>query len=325
MTASTETLMRRQVPLRGMPDFFIVGHAKSGTTALYEALRAYPRIYMPDLKETRFFARELHPRLGESTSHPQTLEDYLSLFAPAQPGQRVGEASPSYLRSATAAARIGELRPDARIIAIFREPASFLRSLHLQLLQAHVETEKALRRALALEARRRREKDAGGLVEQGLMYSEHIRYVEQLQRFHAVFGSEQVLTLIYEDFRADNVGTARRVLQFLGVDESAPIEFKDANPSVLVRSPGLYDMLRSLYMGQGPAAAPVKAAINAVTPRRLRHAALTGARRAQWSQPGPVDEELMGELRHRFREQVISFGRYIGRDLTAVWGYDRLG
>ena len=67
--------------------------------------------------------------------------------------QRVGEASPSYLWSEHAAARIAELQPDARIIAILREPASFLRSLHLQLLQTHVETERDLRKAIALEAK----------------------------------------------------------------------------------------------------------------------------------------------------------------------------
>ena len=32
-----------------VPDFFIVGHAKCGTTALYEMLRAHPQIYMPYL------------------------------------------------------------------------------------------------------------------------------------------------------------------------------------------------------------------------------------------------------------------------------------
>lgn len=316
--------MPRRVPQQGMPDFFVVGHPKSGTTALYEALRNYPQIYMPDLKETRFFARELHPRLGESNAHPQTLEDYLSLFSAARPGQRVGEASPSYLRSATSAARIAELRPDARIIAIFREPASFLRSLHLQLLQAHVETEKDLRKAIALEPRRRRERDAGEVIEQGLLYSEHVRYVEQLQRFHSVFAPEQVLVLIYDDFRADNEGSVRRVLQFLEVEEAAPIEVTEANPTVRVRSPGLYELVRSLYMGRGPAAGPLKAAIKALTPQQLRHDALALVRRAQWSKPGPVDEELMRELRRRFRAEVSSFGRYIDRDLVALWGYDRV-
>src|SRR5205085_8089184 len=113
------------------------------------------------------------------------LEEYLALFAAAAPGQKVGEASPSYLRSREAAAAIAAVQPDARIIAIFREPASFLRSLHLHLLQEHVETEKDFRRAVAGEEITR----AGQRVRR---YSDHVDYVEQLRRFHAVFSREQV-------------------------------------------------------------------------------------------------------------------------------------
>src|ERR1700752_4595120 len=87
------------------PDFFIVGHPKSGTTALYEMLRSHPQVYMPDLKETRWFARELHPGTPAAT-FPATQRQYLALFAPARADQRAGEASPSYLRSREAAARI---------------------------------------------------------------------------------------------------------------------------------------------------------------------------------------------------------------------------
>src|SRR5277367_876829 len=145
MTASAER------PGGRVPDFFIVGHPKSGTTALYEMLRRHPQIFMADLKEPRFFASDLRaraqPRSGAATSTlalPETLEEYLSLFEAARPGQRVGEASPSYLRSATAAHAIAEVQPGARVIAILREPASFLRSLHLELVQDHVEHEQDL-------------------------------------------------------------------------------------------------------------------------------------------------------------------------------------
>src|SRR5207302_11433714 len=129
---------------RRIPDFFIVGHHKSGTTALYEMLRRHPQIYMPALKEPRYFASDLRElfepvRTGRL---PHTLEEYLALFDGATPGQITGEASPSYLRSTVAARKIAEVRPDARIIAILREPASFVRSLHLQLLQERVETER---------------------------------------------------------------------------------------------------------------------------------------------------------------------------------------
>src|SRR5437763_1909179 len=64
-----------------------------------------------------------------------------------------------------------------------------------------------------------------------LMYSERVRYAEQLRRFHAAFPREQVLVLIYDDFRADNEGTVREVLRFLGVDETYPVAITDLNPT----------------------------------------------------------------------------------------------
>src|SRR5205807_345833 len=103
-------------------------------------------IFMPDYKwgagkEPWFFAKDNpHPQThGEKSiaftgRRPMSVEEYTSLFADAAPEQRVGEASTSYLWSTSAPARIAEACPHARIIAILREPASFLRSLHLQLL-----------------------------------------------------------------------------------------------------------------------------------------------------------------------------------------------
>ncbi len=315
------------LPQQKVPDFFIVGHPKSGTTALYEMLRRHPQIYMPDLKETRFFARELHPDLEESSAHPDTLEEYLSLFDAASPEQRAGEASPSYLRSRKAAGRIAELEPAARIIAILREPASFLRSMHLELLRDHVEMEKDLGKAIALEEARHREQQIEDSAQQGPRYSvERVRYVEQLRRYHAVFPPEQVLVLIYDDFRADNEGTVRQVLRFLGVDDAFPIEVADAHPSVRVRSPRAYELVRSLYLGQGPAARAVKAGVKALTTQQLRHNGLRTVRRqVLYGKPGAADEELMRELRRRFKGEVVALSEYLDRDFIKLWGYDGVG
>ena len=215
-------------PAGRAPDFFIVGHPKCGTTALYLMLRRHAQIYMPDIKEIRFFTPELRSRFQKPGSgrRPQTLEQYLALFAAAGPQQRLGEASPAYLRSTTAASRIAEVQPAARIIAILREPASFLRSFHLQSLHNHIETEKDLRKAIALEADRRNGRHIPRYSHSpdALMYRDHVRYVEQLRRYHAAFPPEQVLVLIYDDFRRDNQGTLRTVLRFLDVDDTLAIE-----------------------------------------------------------------------------------------------------
>ena len=313
-------MTKSELPPARVPDFFIVGHPKCGTTALYEMLRSHPQIFMPELKETRFFARELHPGTPAGT-HPSTRDEYLALFAPAGPNQLAGEASPSYLRSTEAAARIAEVQPNARIIAILREPVSFLNSLHMELMRDNVETEKSLARALEQEPERGTPEQRR--VRPGLVYSDYVHYVEQLRRYHDVFGREQVLVLIYDDFRADNAATLRRVLSFLGVDERVPVQMREANPSVRVRSPRLNEAVRSLYLGRGPLARAIAAPIKALVPRRLRRGGLEAfQRRAVYGQPQPPDPELAAELRRRFAGEVRALSDYLDRDLVTLWGYD---
>ena len=319
----------RRAPVRRAPDFLIVGHPKCGTTALYHTLRAHPQIYMPEMKETWFFVPELHSRFrNRAYGRPDTLEEYLALFVPAGAGQRAGEASPSYLVSDHAAARIAATLPQVRIVAILREPASFLRSLHLQFVQTHVEDETDLATALALEPRRR----AGERIPPRsprpsmLMYSEHVRYVEQLRRFHRVFPAEQVLVLVYEELRRDGESVVRELLRFLDVDADAPLPSIEANPSVGVRSVALHRALQSVSIGHGPLSRAAKASVKAVSSQRLRRSALRQMRRrAVFVRPQPADESLMLQLRRRYASEVVALSDYLGRDLVSLWGYDRLG
>jgi len=311
---------------RRLPEFFIVGHPKSGTTALWEALRANPGIFMPDVKEPVFFATEL-PRQAHRYVAPATLDEYLSLFEGAAPGQRIGEASASYLWSRAAAGGIAALQPDARIIAILREPASFLHSFHLQMVQSHNESEKDFGRALALEDERRegRRLPRRSSWPQLLLYSEQVRYVEQLRRYHARFGRERVLVLIYDDFRRDNPGTVREVLRFLDVAGDAPVEIGHANPSVRLRSQRLDEALNAVSMGRGPAAGVLKSAVKALVPRGLRRGALrTAQRRLVHGEVPPPDELLMGEIRRKYRAEVEALAEYLDRDVVRLWGYDGL-
>jgi hypothetical protein len=309
MTASTERLLKDAATRGRVPDFFIVGHAKSGTTALYEMLRRHPEIYMPDAKEPWFLASDMRPRFRSPMGgdEPQTIDEYLALFAAAAPGQKAGEASSSYLWSRSAAGEIAELQPKARIVAILREPASFLHSLHLQLLQTHVESARTLRRALELEPARREGKRIPRRSHrpQLLMYSDHVRYVEQLRRYHETFDPAQVLVLIYEEFKRDNADAVRRVLRFLDVDEHQPVEVLQANPSVRMRSQQLDGAVHALSVGRGPLAGAAKTLVKTLTPQRLRREALHATqRRVVHGRPQPPDEELMAELRRRFAPEV---------------------
>jgi Sulfotransferase domain len=311
------------------PDFFIVGQPKSGTTALYEMLRRHPQIFMPDGKEPWYFARELHERTPpRPEGTPATLEEYLALFAAAGGEQRLGEATALYLWSRTAARGIAEVAPEARIVAILREPASLLRSLHLQFVETYVETEADLGKALTLEAARRegRQVPRHTYWPRALMYSEHVRYVEQLRRYQEWFGRDRMLVLVYDDFRADNETTVRQVLRFLDVDDKVPLEAIEANPTVRARSQRLNELVHAVSVGRGPLSLTVKGAIKALTPTRLRRNARDAVQRhIVFGEPSPPDAELTAKLRQRFKGEVEALSEYLGRDLVTLWGYEDVG
>jgi hypothetical protein len=320
-----------------VPDFFLVGHQKCGTTALHLMLSQHPRIFMPAVKEPRYFATDLRSRFAQAEApagRPTTLAGYMALYAAAQPEQLAGDASATYLRSQEAAAGIAEVQPGARIVAVFREPASYLRSFHLQLLQSNVEDERDLRRALALETERRegRRVPAHSHHPEALLYSEHVRYREQLERFHAAFPREQVLALIYEDFKRDNAATFKQILDFLNIEEAGegavPIEPVRTRPVRESRSATLHRMVSRVRLAsRAPErAGPLARTAAAMVPQAMRTPEFGKRwRRLAYADQRPPDESLMRELRVRFRSEVEAFGSYLGRDLIDLWGYAQDG
>jgi len=107
------------------PDFFIVGAAKCGTTALFEFLSRHPLVFMPRIKEPKFFCTDL-----ETTGGVYTGRDYRALFADVPDRFLTGEASALYLYSEVAIQRLMMYNPSARIIVMLRHPVEAAHSLH---------------------------------------------------------------------------------------------------------------------------------------------------------------------------------------------------
>ena len=109
-----------------LPDFLIVGAARSATTSLFYYLKNYGEIYMPVRKEPWFFSYADNPPNYSSPGAYDVvykLEDYITLFKAARSDQIIGEASPSYLFTYAAAIRnikdvYGELYKKLKIIII---------------------------------------------------------------------------------------------------------------------------------------------------------------------------------------------------------------
>jgi hypothetical protein len=152
-----------------------------------------------------------------------------------------------------------------------------------------------------------------------------VRYADQLRRYHAAFPSEQVLVLIYDDLRRDNETTMSRVLSFLEVDRTSPTAMAEVNPTVRLRSRHLDQLVHAVTVGRNPVTQFAKASLKALTPRRLRHRALSATReRIVYDRPSRPDQALMLELRRRYKGEVVALSEYLGLDLVRLWGYDNL-
>jgi hypothetical protein len=204
-----------------LPDFLLVGAAKCGTSALHNALQKHPQLYLPEVKEPKFFLTDGPPPssgggpgdVATWGEHVWRRADYEALFDPAPPGTLRGEGTVFYLYDTDAQQRIHDLVPDAKLVAVLRDPVERAHSNWAHLRGAGLEPEPDFLTACRLEDERRAEGWAHfwHYVAQG-------RYGEQLEHLCSLFDREQVLLLRYEDLSDDPVTTADRVCAFLGVD-----------------------------------------------------------------------------------------------------------
>ena len=304
-----------------MLDFAIVGQPKSGTTALAHFLAQHPQIAFSVPKESAFFATDFH-RESDTFHGAQTYfsyrsaEDFAHLFEHATPGQLLGEGSTSSLYSTEAAANLNAHNPALKCIMLFRDPVEMVESLHQQYVNETVEDIDDFARAIAAEYDRAAGRGVPSRVRAPayVQYSRRARYTEQLQRFESLFPPEQILVLFADEFRNDNEGHYLKVLHFLGIDDSFRPEFTTVHGSQAPRSlslnralnrPGIKRRLQSLL---GPRR------YTALRDRLARMALKPKPREA-------ADPALIAELRERYRPHVEEFGKHVGRDLIAQWGY----
>lgn len=280
---------------RHIPNFFLAGAPRSGTTALYSLLKQHPDVYLAILKEPHFFGTDL-------TVQPHTIREpdlYLGLFADAGDRRCVGEGSVWYLTSKLAAQEIREASPEARILVLLREPAEMAHSLHGLYRRTGNEDLPSFEEALAAEDERRE----GRRIPEKAYFPEGLRYVEaalaadKLERFFTQFGRDRVRVILYEDFRRDNLRVYREVLEFLDIDRGFVPELDPARAA---------DRIREIAIPQLRRTDPrVRSRMNREAPKK--HA---GGERE------PMPAEIKARLRETFRPDVARLGEMLGRDLS---------
>ncbi len=301
---------RRAKGVARRPNFFIVGAAKSGTTALYGYLGQHPEIFVSTVKEPHFFSTDLH----FAHRPPWSLDEYLSFFEGAgREAKRIGEASTSYLSSTVAARRIHEFEPAAGVIIMLRNPVDRMYARHSQNLFSGSEDIEDFAAALEAEEDRRKgdHLPPRARLVKALFYRDDARYATQVARYLDTFGRDQVHVILFEDFRRDPARTYASVLEFLDVGPDFQPTFTVANANKEARNRVVHRLL------QNPPAAVRRLARLLLAPltRKRAKASLRHLNTVVRPRP-PMDAALRERLLAELRPDIERLAELIQRDLS---------
>jgi len=294
-----------------IPNFFIVGAPKCGTTTIASLLADHPEVYVPPAKELKYFGQDVYPE-----RQIKTLDEYLDNFAGVSEKLR-GEASPWYLYSEEAANEILELSPQAKIIIILRNPIEMVASNHGQNVLNRAEPILDLQEALRAEPfrwkgqRMPRNIPKDSRYIHGFLYMHMAHYARHIRCYQAVFGRESVHVIFLEELARNQAGTFAEVCRFLGIGEVSAMPQRRLNTSRGVRSRAITKMIieppRQLV-----------AAAKLVMPAHIRRSLLDRI----WSaniKPGerePMPGHLRLELAERFADEVSELEKLLDVDLS---------
>lgn len=207
------------------PTFVIGGERRSGSSTVAKWIQAHPEIYLHPRMDAGFFlddeirgARIWNDGFVDSSkwSQSHSREDYLECFKGV--GKQVvaaGEKSADYLFVSKTHARISEMFPEMKFIAILRDPIARAWSHYWNEVGKNRET---LGFDEAIEA----EPDRCSRSEYALTHLSYVQrgmYDKSLRQLYKVFSPPQVYVLILEELIADPKEELRKLYRFLGVNE----------------------------------------------------------------------------------------------------------
>ena len=293
-----------------MPNFFIIGAVRSGTTSIYNYLAQHPEIYVSPVKEPKYFQYDGLPSPrgnekrdaadGRAAQHDHgavtDMKAYQALFSGVMGEKAVGEASVGYLTAPGAPERIHAVVPDAKIIAMLRNPIDRAFSSFLFHIRINRETNHDFTQAVQADGWRRRH-----YIEDGM-------YFKALQQYLSVFNRDHVFVCLYNDFVEDPLGLIRGIFDFLGVDrEFTPDMSIRYNVSGIPKSRWLHRMIWVLSK-------PVKCLAGPFIPAGLEKS----VRRVSGSNlhRPKIDPEARRYLLDAYEKDIANLQELIGRDLS---------
>lgn len=301
-----------------MPNFFIIGATKSGTTSLHHYLQQHPDIYLSTDKEPHYFAltrEEVNALSGPDVElrrgmYITDIHKYAALFEPAKGVQAIGEASAMYLYYPNAPLRIATQLPEAKLIAVLRNPVERAYSAYLHKLRDGLEVHTEFGKALLDEPKRIAENWTP------LWYYRELGfYYKQLKRYYDLFNPMQLRVYLYDDFKAAPLAVVKDIYGFLGVDDSFIPDMREKrNVSGIPRNRFIYQAHQFLKRES-----VLKTKINSLLPEAIRIAVkrivLNRVVNKNLHKP-LLSAELHQQLLDDYYEDILQLQGLIGRDLS---------
>ena len=289
-----------------MPNFLIIGAAKSGTTSLYTWLKQHPQIYMTPVKETNFFAFE-----GEKLNFAKesiteaylrgfktSIEAYIEQFQGVSNEIAIGEASPTYLYYPRASERIQHYIPNTKLIAILRNPVERAYSMFLHHIREGIEPFSDFAQALEQEQNRIRNNWWWGSY-----YIQGGFYYTQLKRYFNRFDKSQIKIYLYQDLKANPHELLQDIFEFIGVDKSfVPDMSIKYNMTGIPRSKFWHQFLSKPNF--------IKASLKPLLPGKLTKHIVVNLKNRNFFKP-ELDSAIKRELIQVYREDILKL-----QDLT---------
>lgn len=240
------------------PNCLLVGAPKCGTSSLYSYLQQHPDIFFSAYKEPHFFAyhnETLSLPIDDQDSpeyqnckkffdkHTNTgitdIKSYLDLFKPAKNEKIIAEASTTSLYHPKTIENIKAYIPNAKFIAIIRNPVERAFSAYQDAVRKNNEYR-------SFEEAIDKEPIDSEYIWWGPGELYYIRpgfYSKQIQRYYDNFDRNQLHVVIYDDFRANPKETLKGIFEFLEVDASFDVNVKKNTNISGVPTNGTFDSL----------------------------------------------------------------------------------
>lgn len=296
-----------------LPNFLIIGSAKSGTTALFEYLAQHPEAFLSEPKEPHFLAMEGQPLEFRGPGDDQMMntkaitsfDRYQAIFAKTGGAKAVGEASVSTMYYPQSVAGIKKYMPGAKLICMLRQPADRAYSAYSFLHMRMFETVNSF--AAGLEAEPQRIRDNWHHM---WHYHRAGLYYDQLKPYFDAFDAKQIRVYIFEEFRKDPHAVLRDCFEFLEIDPTfVPLQEPSPHVSGIPKS----KLLQTIYMRSIWLRSVIRSMVPISLKRRLQK---------RWNKMNlarvPLDPNLRASLTDRFRDDIAKLEKLLGRDLS-IW------